>query len=228
MWAACGKRAGSERSNPRLTENLPRGEADPADELGRDSEETNISLVNEGHLQHRKSKGKGRRRRNRVLKWGNINAQSLVNKMNLLDEEIKKHELKIVSVTETWGKEEIKASHFSIKDFNMYRNDRKNKAGGGTILYVSSDIEQRSCRPLNTGGYKSSSWCWLVEKVGKKILVGSIYRSTDSSPENDELLLKKIEQAYEIAGDNRLLLLGDFNLPGIDWKDKDLKRGNEN
>ena len=60
---------------------------------------------------------------------------------------------------------------------------------------------------------------------GKKILVGSIYRSTDSSPENDELLLKKIEQAYEIAGDNRLILLDDFNLPGIDWKDKDLKRG---
>ena len=156
---------------------------------------------------------------------GNINAQSLVNKMYLLDEEIKKHELKIVSVTETWGKEEIKDSHFSIKDFNMYRNDRKNKVGGGTILYVSSDIEQRSCRPLNTGGYKSSSWCWIVEKGGKKVLVGSIYRSTDSSPENDELLLKKIEQAYEIAGDNRLLLLGDFNLPGIDWKDKDLKRG---
>ena len=35
--------------------------------------------------------------------------------------------------------------------------------------------------------------------------------------------LKKIDQAYEIAGDNRLLLLGDFNVPGIDWKGKDLK-----
>ena len=125
MWAACGKRAGSERSNPRLTENLLRGETDPADELGRDSEETNISLVNEGHLQHRKSKGKGRRRRNRVLKWGNINAQSLVNKMDLLDKEIKKHELKIVRVTETWGKEKIKDSNFSIKFFNMYQNDRE-------------------------------------------------------------------------------------------------------
>ena len=39
------------------------------------------------------------------------------------------------------------------------------------------------------------------------------------------MLLKEIEQANEIAGDNRLLLLGDFNLPGIDWRDRDLKRG---
>ena len=56
-------------------------------------------------------------------------------------------------------------------------------------------------------------------------MVGSVYRSTDSTKENDELLLKKIEQANEIAGDNRLLILGDFNVPKIDWKEKDLKRG---
>ena len=99
------------------------------------------------------------------------------------------------------------------------------KEGGGAILYVNSDIEQRTCRPLNTGGYESSAWCWIIEKGGKKILVGIIYRSTSSTPENYALLLKKIDQAYEIAGDNRLLLLGDFNVPGIDWKDKDLKRG---
>ena len=56
-------------------------------------------------------------------------------------------------------------------------------------------------------------------------MVGSVYRSTDSTKESDELLLKKIEQANEIAGDNRLLILGDFNVPKIDWKGKDLNRG---
>ena len=39
------------------------------------------------------------------------------------------------------------------------------------------------------------------------------------------MLLNKINQAYEIAGDNRLLLLGDFNVPGIDWGGGDLKGG---
>ena len=90
-------------------------------------------------------------------------------------------------------------------------------------MYVDANIEQRTCRPLNTGSYESSAWCWILEKGGKKILVGSIYRSTSSTTENDLLLLKKINQAYEIAGDNRLLILGDFNVPGIDWVDKGIK-----
>ena len=34
-----------------------------------------------------------------------------------------------------------------------------------------------------------------------------------------------IEKANEIAGDNRLLLLGDFNVPRINWEEKDLKPG---
>ena len=171
------------------------------------------------------NRNRGRRRTKRYLKWGTINAQSLNNKMDLLKLRVKEHKLKIISVTETWAKEKTKDSHFKLDKFNMYRNDRNVKECGGTILYVSSDIEQRSCRPLNTGGYESSAWCWIIEKGGKKILVGSIYRSPNSTPENDVLLLKKIDQANEIAGDNRLLLLGDFNVPGVDWKDKDLKRG---
>ena len=64
--------------------------------------------------------------------------------------------------------------------------------------------------------------------MGGKILVGSIYRRTSSSPENDAKLLKLIEKAYEIVGENRLLLLGDFNVPKIDWENKDLKQGARN
>ena len=193
--------------------------------MRRGREEPNVTLVNEGLLQQNRNRGRGRCKRRKALKWGTINAHSLINKMVVLHERVKEHGLKIVSVTESWGKEKILDSHFNLDKFNMYRDDRKGKKGGGTILYVSSEIEQRSCKPLNTGGYESSTWCWIIEKGGKKILVGSVYRSPDSTPENDELLLKKIEQANEIAGDNRLLLLGDFNLPGIDWRDRDLKRG---
>ena len=34
-----------------------------------------------------------------------------------------------------------------------------------------------------------------------------------------------IEKANEIVGENRLLLLGDFNVPRINWEEKDLKQG---
>ena len=53
----------------------------------------------------------------------------------------------------------------------------------------------------------------------------NVYRSPNSTEENDKLLMDKISQAYEIAGDNRILILGDFNVPFINWEDKDLRRG---
>ena len=62
-------------------------------------------------------------------------------------------------------------------------------------------------------------------KRGKKRLVGSVYRSPTSTIENNNLLLKKMEQANDIAGDNRLLILGYFNVPKINWVDKDLFQG---
>ena len=34
---------------------------------------------------------------------------------------------------------------------------------------------------------------------------------------NNDKLLKLIDQANEIAGNSRLLILGDFNIPRIDW-----------
>ena len=54
-----------------------------------------------------------------------------------------------------------------------------------------------------------------------------MYRSTSSTAENNKRLIKKIEKANEIAGDNRLLILGDFNLPKIDWVNNELKEGFE-
>ena len=73
--------------------------------------------------------------------------------------------------------------------------------------------------------HESSTWCWVIEKGGKKILVGVIYRSTSSTRENDEMLLKQMVRANEIAGDNRILIMGDFNGPGISWDELDTKRG---
>ena len=78
------------------------------------------------------------------------------------------------------------------------------------------------CRPLNVHSFENSTWCWIVGKGGKKILVGSVYRSPNSTPANNVKLMEKIEKANDLVGDNRLLILGDFNVPKIDWVSKDL------
>ena len=52
----------------------------------------------------------------------------------------------------------------------------------------------------------------------KKILVGSIYSSGNDPTENDNLLLEKINEAGELAGDNRIPILVDFNMLNINWE----------
>ena len=169
--------------------------------------------------------GVNRKKKNKLLRLANLNAQSLGNKMNEFEFKVTKViEPQIISITESWGNEGLDDSVFNLKGYKMYRDDRERR-GGGALLYIKSELDQRECKALKALDYESSAWCWVIEKGGKKTLVGSVYRSTSSSPENNAKLLKLIEKANEIVGDNRLLLLGDFNVPKINWEEKDLERG---
>ena len=159
-----------------------------------------------------------------------VNAQSLKYKMDEFKGVIDREKPHIVSVTESWGKEWMGDAIFSLNDYNLYRDDRNEKGGGGTLLYISKKLGQRACRPLNNAvqdhHFDSNIWCWVTPmNNSKKILVGSIYRSPTSSRENNRLLLQQLDRANDIAGDNRLLIMGDFNIPDIDWENRDVLVG---
>ena len=131
------------------------------------------------------------------------------------------HKPLIIGVTKTWGHEDLDEGTFKLKNYTMYRSDRIGRRGGGTILYVNTKLGQRECtamkRPVRGMPFENSSWCWVTPTRGKKILVGCIYRSTSSPEVNNNRLNELIRQANEVAGGNRLLIMGDFNVPNIDW-----------
>ena len=54
-----------------------------------------------------------------------------------------------------------------------------------------------------------------------KVLVGCIYRSSGSSAVNSASLINQIRRASEVAGNNKFVLLGDFNLPEINWRENE-------
>ncbi|CAL4086760.1 unnamed protein product [Meganyctiphanes norvegica] len=175
------------------------------------------------------SNSKISRNRNNQLKCMNLNARSLTGKMEELREMVREIKPHIIGVTETWGKEEINDAYFKMENYILYRNDRVGKKGGGTMLYISNQLGQRECntlnRPLNGISFDSSTWCWVSPTKGKKILVGSIYRSPNSSSVNDNHMLRQLELANNVAGRNRLLLMGDFNVPKINWATRDILPG---
>lgn len=135
----------------------------------------------------------------------------------------------IIGITESWAKEWMKDGLFALDDYILYRKDRENKRGGGTLLYISKKLGQSECIPLNNPingmTFDSSIWCWVSPVKGKKFLVGNVYRSPKSTEENNRQLLKLLELSNDIAGENRLLLMGDFNIPKVDWVNMDTLAG---
>ena len=154
-----------------------------------------------------------------------INAQSLRNKKDELIIIANHHKPLIIGVTETWAKKDMKDGEFKLDKYVLYRDDRVERRGGGAMLYISTDLGQREClafeRP-NQIPFESSVWCWVTPTKGKKILVGCIYRSTSSLGTNNDKLMNLLKLANDIAGGNRLLILGDFNVPNIDWVSKSI------
>ena len=144
----------------------------------------------------------------------NLNAQSLAHKRDELVINTQLYKPLIIGVTETWGNGEREDGSFKLDGYVMYRSDRIGRRGGGTILYVASNLGQRECPAMrrSTRGipFENSSWCWVTPTRGKKILVGCIYRSTASTVTNNAKLNDLIRQANKVAGGNKLLLMGDF------------------
>ena len=65
-----------------------------------------------------------------------VNARSIINKMDELENYV--HALKpdLTMITESWAREDISDSESSINDFVIFHNDRKISVGGGCILYI--------------------------------------------------------------------------------------------
>ena len=166
----------------------------------------------------------GRKNKNDSIIIATLNARSLKLKKDELILKAQLHKPLIIGVTETWGNEKIDDANFKLDGYVMYRSDRIGRRGGGTILYIATKLGQRECaamkRPVRGIPFENSTWCWVTPTRGKKILVGCIYRSTSSMGMNNDKLNDLLKQANDVAGGNRLLIMGDFNVPHVDWLNK--------
>ena len=98
----------------------------------------------------------------------------------------------------------------------MFRVDRATR-GGGELLYVSEKYEAVLAQDIDTGGFHDCVWCRLYLQ-GIKLIIGVCYRSTASSAENDEALLSMFSSVASVAdAGSCTVIMGDFNLPGIDF-----------
>lgn len=115
-----------------------------------------------------------------------------------------------VAITETWLTADITDDEISTPNYSVVRKDRPTR-GGGVAILIKNTIPFTVLPAVEN---VEAIFCKL--EIGyQSVAVGCVYRS----PSSDREVLRSLYHyiATHLKG-ARLILLGDFNVPDIDWQ----------
>ncbi|CAB4022732.1 excitatory amino acid transporter 1-like [Paramuricea clavata] len=152
---------------------------------------------------------------NNKLQCSLVNCRSICNKIDEFHGLVYGNNLDIIGVTETW----LRADYYNEEilpsdNYTIYRKDRANyRRGGGVLLAVKADI--LSYRRIDLEPTDSEILvCELYPLNRRKFTVCICYRPPDCNLFFDhfDILLNNLREAS-----NRICIIGDFNMPHINW-----------
>ena len=146
------------------------------------------------------------------------NSDVLHNKLNELEIIASNENADIIAITETLLKNMPPHAQpedfvFKLKGYTTIHNYN----GRGLCLFIKDDINF-----TQTFDYDEYKTCIFITVKGSKnnnLTVGVIYRSPNSSLEDNHLLINIINSISKkyLNHKNKLIIMGDFNFPGINW-----------
>ena len=148
------------------------------------------------------------------------NADCLTNKMaelNILMQQ-QKPEPDIVVITEAKPKNaryRVNSSEFNIQGYYTFTSDFNEEGTRGIVVYVRQhlQVEQKFMEKL----FKEAVFIEIKGNAEReKLLIAAVYRSPNSSAENDALLCDVIDGCCAMNG--KTILVGDFNYSHIVWQ----------
>ena len=130
------------------------------------------------------------------------------------------HSPDIILLTETWCNATILDAALTLPGYQLetdLRKDRKdtsNRIGGGLLVYVKSGLRVSICDKFSMSEFNQFC-CFKIKTKGNPLTVILVYRPPGSGHENSEELCKIMRNF-----DNQTILIGDVNLPDINWSDQ--------
>ncbi|XP_042144710.1 uncharacterized protein LOC121834875, partial [Ixodes scapularis] len=139
----------------------------------------------------------------------NLNARSLLNKVDALESILLEYNPEIVTVTETWLHPLISDSEILPPDYIILRKDRLTRGGGVAIIL------KRGLSYVPMPEVKNVEFLWCkVSFENYSIDVGVVYRPPDSD-------LQYLHSLYDYMLANiksdTIIMAGDINMPEINW-----------
>ena len=133
---------------------------------------------------------------------------------------ISKHEPDVVVATETWLNSNIYDAELESDDFVIYRRDRERSTGGGVLIAVHNSINSTEIKTENENA--ETIWAKLILTSQQNITIGACYRP-NVADKTTTPALKKIVETMLNKQHRNIILAGDFNYPGWNWNDMQLK-----
>lgn len=138
----------------------------------------------------------------------NVNARSMVNKLDAIESLLVGLEPDFLAITETWLNTDVKDDDVTPPNYTIIRKDRATR-GGGVAIMIKKDIAFTVLPEIEQ---VEAVFCKLLFG-SRPIVVGCVYRSPTTNCDVMETLYSYM-QSHVHGG--RLILVGDLNLPDIE------------
>ena len=156
---------------------------------------------NESHSSNTQSKSSSE-----LQKCMLMNARSIVNKYSKLCALVRNENPALIGITETWLQPEM---NFNLPGYLTFRCDRNSKGGGG-LLCVKPCL-----KPTFIKEHKIGTSEILIVSILNNVGIILCYRPPNAPKADLVNMINFLET--ETAVFSKYILMGDFNLPQIDW-----------
>ena len=121
----------------------------------------------------------------------------------------------IVGVLETWLTESDHVPRTITDGFDVHRVDRSSTTqGGGVALLVRKELPHLKL-DIRVCTHNIQMCAVSLISKNRKTTVASVYRSPGANHDEDSQLIKGLEELAKHS--QKLIIVGDFNLPDIQW-----------
>jgi hypothetical protein len=146
------------------------------------------------------------------------NCQSLQSKIQELTALTIERKPDLILLTETWCNNNVNNASLAIQGYSIEtdlrrdRTDTGNGIGGGLLVYSKDGVKVLSCDRYSVNNFNQFC-CFKLLTSGVPLTVVLVYRPPSAGPTNTDMLCDIVKNSGPDT-----LIVGDFNLPGIDWE----------
>lgn len=154
------------------------------------------------------------------------NAHSIVSKLDLIKNKLYQlhTKLDILALTETWLNKNIDNGELGLFNYNIFRCDRifneKITRGGGSMIAINNEINSKLIMSESNNIEEVFIEFTLAKK---KYLLGCVYIPPASKYDAYLTHQQTIENLTLKYPNHELIVIGDFNLPHINWSNSPFK-----